>query len=180
FYLLALRSASPIHFGTIDANASGLWIGKESADFCPNLPGLRNSCPNSTATVFGISQDGLQSNTTGNLYLEVIVPGGQQIYIEPACGKVLYTTPHSSFKPQGSILGGWSLDTTRGGDLSFLAYLNGTFFCPVDNITDPVTRQPRGPWQMYASLPNVTLPSKQCLGANLLASNTSGPGAFEY
>lgn len=79
FYLMALRSASPIHFGAINANASGLWIGKESADYCPDMPGLRNSCPNSTSTIFGISQSGVQSNTTGNLYLEVIVPGGQQM-----------------------------------------------------------------------------------------------------
>lgn len=79
FYLMALRSASPIHFGAINANASGLWIGKESADYCPDIDGLRNSCPNSTSAIFGISQDGVQSNTTGNLYLDVIVPGGQQM-----------------------------------------------------------------------------------------------------
>lgn len=79
--------------------------------------------------------------------------------------------------PPGSNVTGWKLD--ESGDLDFLAWGGGTVFCPTGNGTDPVTHYGIGPWQMYAALPNITLP-RGCLGANLLALNATGPRAWQY
>lgn len=70
FTLIATRSASPIHFGSVHANETEIWIGKDSSGYCPGVEGL--SCPDpSNDTSFYLSQ--------GILSLGVQVPGGQEM-----------------------------------------------------------------------------------------------------
>lgn len=120
FGIIAARSASPIHLSPINANGGGLWIGKEQSDYCPVVQGL--PCPNTTglSTTYGLGSD------SGALGLAVGVPGGQQVYamlaryrcpisesdvlrsfIDPLCGKIGYTLPHSASMPSGAITQGW-------------------------------------------------------------------------
>lgn len=75
FSLLAVRSASPIHYGTINANESGIWIGKDAGSYCPPSFAEQNiTCPNNGRTVFSGP-----SVANGSLSLGVSVPGGQQV-----------------------------------------------------------------------------------------------------
>lgn len=64
-------------------------------------------------------------NDGGGLGLAVGVPGGQQVYvstlgrrrgsvlmdanryIDPKCGRIGYTTPHSASMPMGALVEGW-------------------------------------------------------------------------
>lgn len=55
FGLMALRSASPIHFGTINANGEAFWIGKSTLAFCPDPPNTR--CPPDNATALVLDGD---------------------------------------------------------------------------------------------------------------------------
>lgn len=50
FGIIAIRSASPIHFASVNANGEGFWIGKDTSSFCP----LANTtlCPPGTDTAF--------------------------------------------------------------------------------------------------------------------------------
>lgn len=74
FSLLAVRSASPIHYGSIQANESGIWIGKENGAYCP--PSLNITCPDSDYTIYSGP-----TVANGTLSLGVSVPGGQQVYV---------------------------------------------------------------------------------------------------
>ncbi|KAK4498428.1 hypothetical protein PRZ48_011086 [Zasmidium cellare] len=168
FSLLAVRSASPIHYGTINANESGIWIGKDAGSYCPPSFAEQNiTCPNNGRTVFSGP-----SVANGSLSLGVSVPGGQQVYIDPQYGIVSFTQPHSANKPEGSVVDGWTF--TNGSSFGTLSWSNGILFCSLSGNDSSV-----GPWQMYAALPQLHF-GPACLGASLIASSESGPGAWEY
>jgi hypothetical protein len=121
FGIIAARSASPIHLSPVNANGGGLWIGKPQSDYCPIIQGL--PCANTTGftTTYGIG------SPAGALALAVGVPGGQEMYaflvflntmfdwrltgrysfIDPICGKIGYTLPHSTSSLLGAITEGW-------------------------------------------------------------------------
>ena len=71
FTVIAAHSGSPIHLQEINANGEGLWIGKDTAAYCPKVSGVK--CPKPTDTAFGAGNGGLS--------MAVEVPGGQQVYI---------------------------------------------------------------------------------------------------
>lgn len=160
FYMLALRSASPIHFGEINAASGGLYIGKKPAIYCP---ANTTSCENITSTAY------TGPNAYGSLSLDDVVPGGQELYIEPNCGKVEYTIPHSAALPEGAITTGWKLDSLPSYGL--VSNDNGgIFFCPENNSTT---------WRMYVDVEGVEIQSG-CLGADLAAGNYTGRVPWEY
>lgn len=56
FGVIAARSASPVHLQSVNANGLALWIGKETATYCP----LTNTteCPPGDETVFAVGGGG--------------------------------------------------------------------------------------------------------------------------
>ena len=68
FGIMALRSASPIHFGSVHANDYNFWIGKNTTSYCPGE--VVTNCPVDPQTNFA------GGNVT--LSLNVVVPGGQR------------------------------------------------------------------------------------------------------
>jgi hypothetical protein len=70
FGLMSVRSASPIHFGQINASGGSFWIGKNTSTYCPEIVGY--SCPD-PASVYTVFVGGDET-----LSLSVVVPGGQQ------------------------------------------------------------------------------------------------------
>ncbi|KAL4888614.1 hypothetical protein BDV59DRAFT_137403 [Aspergillus ambiguus] len=107
-FALASASASPFTLnirwsnsplsGPLNANGGSLWTGKPTASTCPDtVP----HCKTVNATSF-TAQD-------GKLFLNAIVPGGQQVYVSPQ-GQLTYTQPHSASIPAGSLtnLVSWS------------------------------------------------------------------------
>ena len=79
FGVVAAHSASPIHLLPIEASGERLWIGKSTASYCP-LPD-QGECPNGTSTNFDGGEE--------TLGMGAEVPGGQIVYIDPACGAVM-------------------------------------------------------------------------------------------
>jgi len=161
FTLLAARSASPIHLRPINAYQEGFWIGEPTQSYCPEQVG--SGCPKGDTTTVAATTE------SSSISMGVIVPGGQQVYIDPTNGAVKYTIPHSAYTPPGSIYDGWTLTESSNG-VNFLSYVDGIIFCPG---TDDNT------YQMFASGPNTTF-GPNCLGASLVASNASEAGAWEY
>ncbi|KAF2213450.1 hypothetical protein CERZMDRAFT_83623 [Cercospora zeae-maydis SCOH1-5] len=174
FSLMALRSATPIHFGPINANGGQLWIGKQPSTYCPGVQGLDCAGVNTTRTTFALSN--------GVLSLAVQVSGGQKVFIEP-CGRVSYTRAGDPALPAGAVTSGWLLE--RGANFDMLSHENGTYFCPstaVDPQAPPVSGQPGrlpGPWEFYVGVTR-DLP-EGCLFASLIAAgNAVNTTAYEY
>ncbi|KAI7035723.1 hypothetical protein KC352_g46203, partial [Hortaea werneckii] len=85
FSVISARSASPIHLRPLQARNYGIYIGGESASYCPDE--VVQSCPNTTYTNFAGGE--------GSLFMGTQVPGGQEVYIDPEAGALSYTKPHS-------------------------------------------------------------------------------------
>ncbi|XHF98387.1 hypothetical protein AWENTII_001940 [Aspergillus wentii] len=84
FGVMSSRSASPIHLLPMTASAQSFWLGGETASYCP----LKTGCPPGKETVFA----------PGGTGLNVEVPGGQQVYINPD-GALSFTQAHSAYIP---------------------------------------------------------------------------------
>lgn len=166
FALLAARSASPIHLRPIEASGTRLYIGRRTATYCPTNIQRAGGCPNKTPAEIST----LFVGGTGSLAMSVTVPGGQRVYVDPACGAVGYTTAHSAAMPVGAILGGWELE--QGKSFGVLGFEEGLVACPVN-------RQ-KGVYQVFAALEGLEL-GEDCLGFNALAPNaTKSVGAWQY
>ncbi|KXT18787.1 hypothetical protein AC579_8257 [Pseudocercospora musae] len=163
FTLTAARSASPIHFGSVTANETGIWIGKTSSNYCPGVE--NQTCPDpSPYTEFTLNN--------GVLGLGVQVKGGQQIYVDYN-GRVRYTLANDGYVPTGAYISGWTWE--EGESFGRLDWVNGTLFCGLIPGNSSV-----GPWQLFAKVPFVDF-GAECLGASLLASgNLSTANAYEY
>lgn len=51
FQVMALRSASPIHFLGMTASRNSFWLGGETATYCPDVVKQQGACPEGTQTV---------------------------------------------------------------------------------------------------------------------------------
>ena len=167
FGIMVSRSASPIHFGQVNANDREFWIGKDTASYCP----LDSGCPAGNQTLFAASG--------GSLSLATVVPGGQQVYIDPTTGAVGFTQAHSGSMPDKAILKGWTY-TPPAKDASFgyLTRPRGFLACSEKGDAN------EGPWQVFVDLKTVKHPAGECLGFSALA--VTGPedgeqaGAWQY
>lgn len=168
--LIAARSASPIHLAPINAAGQAFWIGKKTSSYCPlNLP---TSCPKGTSTVIGVYGDVAHPGTAYLsksfpsiwLYhsfknscnedwtlLDVLVPGGQRMYIRPN-GALGYTQAHSGSIPTGSTVTGFTYTPgikfgTFGINLPGAA---GLLACPTGKTFAGLTRYLRASkiWKM--------------------------------
>ncbi|OQO11587.1 hypothetical protein B0A48_03314 [Cryoendolithus antarcticus] len=159
FTLVSVRSASPIHFGQITASGERLYINRNTASYCPTQVG--DACPAGNITTF--------AGGSGPLAMGVIVPGGQQVYIDPVCGAVGYTQAHSAAMPQGAITGGWNV--SLGDPYGYLSRDGGLLACPAADGD--------GGYQIFGQVEGVVL-SEECLGFTAFAINATGPGAWQY
>lgn len=84
------------------------------------------------------------------------------MYIAPD-GTMSYTAPHSTYKPDGSIIDGWT--KTEGENFGNLAFKDGLVACPTNKENEG--------YQVFGQIANVTL-DPACLGFNSLT------GMFPY
>lgn len=80
-----------------------------------------------------------------------------------------YTAPHSAYKPEGSVVDGWT--KTEGENFGNLAFTGGLVACPT-------TYGDQG-YQVFGQIPGFKADAA-CLGFNSLTVNGTGPGAWEY
>ncbi|KAL2852530.1 hypothetical protein BJY01DRAFT_208034 [Aspergillus pseudoustus] len=164
FTVMASRSASPIHFLTMNAAGQSFWLGGSPATYCP----LPSNCPPGNLTVFAGNGGALS----------VTVPGGQQIYVSPE-GALKFTQAHSMNIPPGSSYGPFEY-VPGAADQPFGHYVysgwgaSGFMACPTDD----------NKWQVFAALRNATVPSgdvADCLGFSAIAVPTNQTGnAWQY
>ncbi|KAE8137138.1 hypothetical protein BDV38DRAFT_89624 [Aspergillus pseudotamarii] len=169
FGVVAARSASPIHFLTLNAANSHFYLGGKAATYCPENVEKLGACP-----------PGKETSLLGDKYLNVAVPGGQSIYVDPK-GALSFTTPHSGYTPPGSSTDGFAYKPGKNGTLGSWTYKNGFMACPTSNSTI-VPGNPK--WQVFAASKNATVPTgniRDCLGFSAVAAPYTGPvAAWEY
>ncbi len=111
---------------------------------------------------------------------DVVVPGGQQVYAAPD-GSIRYTTPHSANIPLGSKQCPLTYSKQDGDEFGILSTnvwgARGLMTCPT----------PDESWQVFAAMPNATVPSgniEDCVGFLAVTSVyngvNGGAAAFEY
>ncbi|KAG6025403.1 hypothetical protein E4U41_001529 [Claviceps citrina] len=103
--LTARLPSSAIHKKPLAASGGKFWIGRPTSHYCP--PQVGQSCPKGRDTSI------LVSNEYATCSMNVVVPGGQQVYVAPD-GSLSFTRPHSAYIPPGSNVTGFGL---RGGEL---------------------------------------------------------------
>ncbi|KAK3622136.1 hypothetical protein LTR56_022362 [Elasticomyces elasticus] len=160
YSLTAIRSGSPIHYLPVNAGNYSLFLGGKSAHYCPESVQEVGGCPNTERTNFAGGEGGLS--------MGAVVPGGQNVYIEPTCGFIKYTQAHSGFILPGSITDGFNF--TQGRSFGTLTAGDGFLACP-DNAD--------GTWSVHAVLPNVTMPDT-CLGFEAIATKDTKAAAWQY
>ncbi|KAL4802801.1 hypothetical protein BDV18DRAFT_61396 [Aspergillus unguis] len=167
FTVLAARSASPIHYATLNARGQSFWLGGNTTSYCP----LQSGCPAGNTTV-------LAGNGAA---LSTVVPGGQQIYVAPS-GALKFTQAHSANIPPGSSYGPFAYEAGSPDQVfGYYTYkgwgADGFMACP----TEPEAEySPDNEWQVFAALQNATVPSgdvNDCLGFSALAVPTNQTGA---
>ncbi|OTA58958.1 cell wall protein PhiA [Hypoxylon sp. EC38] len=155
FSLMALRSASEVHFASFEAAKSSIFL---------NLPSQNASCdagPADYATFY------LQD---GSLYLYAASATPQQLYVDPSGmgqGKLGYTTGAQP-PPQKSLRTKFELDEYN--DLTF----NGAGFLACPNSID-------GAWSVWVSA-GVDQPAgnEGCLGISVRAVEVLEPNGCLY
>lgn len=157
FGLISARSASPIHFAGVSASDHSLWLNKPTAAYCPENVG--DACPAGNVTTF--------AGGDGSLSMGVVVPGGQQVYIEADTGRVKYTIAHSAAVPEGAVRTGWTLSSEGLGSLA--NEQGGFVACPCEDDS----------WKVFVGLEGVKF-EDDCLGFNAITSNTTVAGAWQY
>ncbi|KAK4496795.1 hypothetical protein PRZ48_012779 [Zasmidium cellare] len=130
---MALRSASPIHFGSINANSQAFYIGKNTTTYCPTDSAASTACDtaNTNQTIFAYL------NGAGKLSLDTIVPGGQQVYVTEGdeatgqlAGQLKFTQAHSAATSGPALYDGFSIVY----DARFQFEGNDWLACPVDDF----------------------------------------------
>jgi hypothetical protein len=108
-----------------------------------------------------------------------MVPGGQQMYVEPS-GAVGFTQAHSASIPPGSFIGGFTYRRISGaafdGIYGFAGWgETGFMACPTPGGHDH---------QVFANIGNATVPTgnvRDCIGFSALGLVYEGPiGAWQY
>jgi hypothetical protein len=165
FGLTSARSASDIHYLSVSASGESLWLNKTTAAYCPSDVEELGACPPGNTTVFG--------GGNGGLSMGVVVPGGQQVYIEAETGAVKYTIAHSAAIPEDAIVTGWTNKQADG--FGILSNEKGGFVACPANATGPDA----GAWEVFAALECVTF-ADDCLSFDALSSNTTAAGAWQY
>ncbi|CZT24598.1 uncharacterized protein RCC_10323 [Ramularia collo-cygni] len=100
---LALRSASPIHFGSINANGLGFWIHKNTSTYTEAGTIAEPTNPYTSFTL---------NSEVGTLGLDTVVPGGQQVYVDyspDGQAALKFTQIHSVNTGSNGVVTGFSI-----------------------------------------------------------------------
>lgn len=105
--------------------------------------------------------------------LDVVVPGGQQIYVAPT-GELGYTTAHSASMPANSGLAPFRYTPNPAGSVGSLSFQNGGFLgCPVEGEANV--------YQIYAqAYGNQTTYANECVGFAFSTVEWTGAVAWQY
>ncbi|PGG98431.1 hypothetical protein AJ79_08871 [Helicocarpus griseus UAMH5409] len=170
FTVMAARSASPIHYSPMQATGRHFMLGGEPSTYCPQPP--VEECPPGKITV--VAGAGPTSS------LNVMVPGGQQIYVEPT-GALGFTQAHSAQIPEGSLTTGFKFTPgDQFGHWTFEGFgADGFMGCPPQNPDESPL------YQVFANIKNATVPTgnvDDCLPFSALAPPYTGPNpaAWQY
>lgn len=152
FTVISQRSASAIHFQNMNARGGGFFLGgKGPSSYCPGSVIGEENCPAGNTTTFA------GGNQT--LSLGVVVPGGQQVYVAPN-GALSYTTAHSAYIPEGSIVTGFNRTAAPNSDaFGYLTWEDGFIACPCSAEDG---------WRVYGNITNGTF-SDECLSFSAIA-----------
>ncbi|KAI2485967.1 hypothetical protein Ptr902_00100 [Pyrenophora tritici-repentis] len=150
FGVVSARSGSPIHFQTLTARSGQFYLGGPApTTYCPTEIGAQNCPPGNTTVLSG------GVNTLG---LGVLVPGGQQVYVQKD-GLLGYTQPHSVAMPEGASQTGWSREAPSGNnEFGYLHYEGGLVGCPAGEGFG---------YRVYAQVPDAKF-GDDCLGFDAL------------
>ncbi|KAA8564262.1 hypothetical protein MFRU_043g00520 [Monilinia fructicola] len=150
FSLLSIRSGTDLQNQVITANGGALWIGKESS-----------ANPAGSSTNFNAGN--------GGLFLDVAVPGGQQVYIAPSSA-VSFTQPHSA-NTQGGKTQGWTYTAGKDGGFGSLSFPDYGFIACAST-------EGAGIYQIFATPGGSS--TGNCTGIAVATVPYSGASAFEY
>ena len=160
FGVVAIRSGSGIQYASLNAAGQKFYLGGTTTSYCPSE--TVQTCPPGDQTIIA----------PGGNALDVEVPGGQQIYVDPT-GAVSFTQAHSAAMPQGSIVGEFAYETE--GDAAHWTFKgDGLLACPTTDNR----------YQVFAPIENLKVPSgnkDDCLGFSARAFTYSGSTpAWQY
>lgn len=182
FSVMSIRSGSPIHYLQLNAAGQKFYLGGSTATYCPTQV---TDCPPGNQTVLApggtalvshelhyLMPTNVQRKTPSNNEQDTMVPGGQQVYIDPN-GALSFTQAHSANIPQGSLLGPFHYSADEPwahysfGSTGFMA-------CPAEDNR----------WQVFAAIQNATVPNgnvDECLGFSAVALDYTGDvPAWQY
>ncbi|KAJ5698948.1 hypothetical protein N7462_000953 [Penicillium macrosclerotiorum] len=171
FSVIAAHSGSPIHLTPLSASGSHFYLGSsQSQTYCPS------------EVVSGCSKRTNETILIGTNFLDVVVPGGQSIYVDPS-GALSFTSPHSGYIPPGSSQGPFQVKPGQNfGSWTYSGEgASGFMACPVPAVSATAASR-----HVFAALQNATVPTgkvSDCLGFDALAVNvnvTSDALAWEY
>ncbi|KAL2217023.1 IgE-binding protein [Thermoascus aurantiacus ATCC 26904] len=170
FTVTASHSGSSIHLLPMEAAGQYFWLGGNASTYCPENVA---NCPAGTETVFA----------PGGGALDVEVPGGQKIYVDPS-GALRFTQAHSANIPAGSSQGPFTY--TAGNPFGKYTYdgegAKGWMACPLQNKVKGQLI-----YQVFVNMPNAKPPTgkvEDCIGFDALAkpyeSKNNTAAAWQY
>ncbi|KAL1301852.1 hypothetical protein AAFC00_006037 [Neodothiora populina] len=153
---ITIRSGSPIQYGTINANGTYFYVNNYgTSTYCP-LP-----------TCLGKTNTTIFKNGVDKLALDVMAPGGQEVYVDRT-GALRFTVAHSASKGRHSLTSGFAL-VNAGLRLQFEG--QEWLACPVEGV--------KNGYKVYAAAVT-TDNSHHCLGFQWRVAPSTGLPAFEY
>ncbi|KAK5653174.1 hypothetical protein OQA88_9273 [Cercophora sp. LCS_1] len=166
FQLIASNPTLPIHGQPITAGGLHWNIGGTTSSYCPTQVG--SACPPGNITTMVA--------TEGRVSMNVMVPGGQQAYLDPYWN-MGYTQAHSAYIPPGSITTGFGA-YEGGGFVNLNGNGWGWVACP------PRASGGGGPqWNLVARNSTNAETLSSCTPINLkieVVGSGSSFGAWQY
>jgi hypothetical protein len=111
--LTASLPGNPLNGLAVNADGESFDLGGSPSYYCPTE--VEPNCPNTTETIFAPGLGALDVSLafksrdfgdTADNSVQVLVPGGQQVYIS-SDGELGFTQAHSAYVPPGAYFGGW-------------------------------------------------------------------------
>jgi len=167
FTLTASNPKLSIDGWAVNAEGETLAIGGSTASYCPDQ--VKPNCPPGTTTALVASGNG-----DAVFSMDVEVPGGQQVYLNPYWD-IAYTQAHSAYIPPGSLTTG--LAAYQGGGF---VNLNGN---GAGWVACPPTAMGGGGnvWALIAKNSTNAANLGLCTGVNLKVNVIApGPAAWQY
>lgn len=168
--IMALRSASPVHFLQVNAIAGRLYLGGQTTSYCPPEQEYNSECPPGNATIFAGSC-ALASKSPQ-------YPSGQTIWNRDD-GTIGYD--FSQVRPDNTYNCPWYIGTSENtafnGTIESTPGADGFVACPTAQT---------GTWQLMRSVGSALKPpqgdASACLGVSLVALgyNATRYGAWVY